>query len=233
MIQLKEQYDVDFISFEDDNFLLSKKRTVDLCRMVIAEKVNVAWSCLGRANEVDHEVLSLMKKAGCRTIYVGVESGSPKILKLMNKQLSIETIRKGIELIKQHGISVTGSFILGVPTETKEDLEKTINLALSLPLDGASFFIFTPYPNTKLRELACEHGKVSEMWSDYSGHPTLLPFIPDGKDENYLLNAQATAYKKFLLRPSYLLKHMGIFSNAKALTNGFHFVKNLLVPTRG
>lgn len=233
MVHLKEQYNVDFISFEDDNFLLSKKRAIDLCRMVIAEKVNVAWSCLGRANEVDHEVLSLMKKAGCRTIYVGVESGSAKILRLMNKQLSIETIRKGIELIKQHGISVTGSFILGVPTETTEDIKKTLDLALSLPLDGASFFIFTPYPNTKLRELAFEHGTVSERWSDYSGHPTSLPFIPDGMDEDYLLTAQATAYRKFLLRPGYLLKHIGIFTNTKALRNGFHFVKNLLVPTIG
>lgn len=227
MALLKEKYNVDFISIEDDNFLLSKRRTIDICQGIIKQSLNIGWSCLGRANEVDEQVLPLMKKAGCKTIYVGIESGSARILDLINKKLSIEDIKKGVKLINKHGINVTGSFILGVPTETKGDVERTINLALSLPLDGISFFTFTPYPNTLLRDLAFQHGKVSEEWINYSGHPTSLPFIPNGMDEEYLLGVQAQAYKRFLLRPSYLIKHLGTFTNRKALKNGLKFIKAL------
>jgi len=229
---LKDRYNIDFISFEDDNFLLSKRRAMDICQKMIKHSLNIDWSCLGRANEVDDEILPMMKKAGCKTIYVGVESGSPRILELINKKISIEDIRKGIELIKKYRISVTGSFILGVPTETKEDVERTIQFALSLPLDGISFFTFTPYPNTALREMAFQHGVVNEEWKNYSGHPSSLPFIPNGMDEEYLLETQAKAYKKFLLRPNYLLRHLGTFASRKALRNGFRFLNTLVFKNK-
>jgi radical SAM superfamily enzyme YgiQ (UPF0313 family) len=225
---LKQKYNIDFVSFEDDNFLLSKSRTLDICQMMIKASLNIDWSCLGRANEVDEDVLPLMKRAGCKTIYVGIESGSPRILELINKKMSLEDMRRGIDLIKKFGIKVTGSFILGVPTETREDLEKTIDLATSLPLDGISFFIFTPYPNTPLRDLAFQCGRVSDDWTNYSGHPKVLPFIPAGMDEEYLSKIQARAYRRFLLRPSYLLNHAGTFANRKALANGLRFLRALV-----
>ena len=226
---LKAKYNIDFISFEDDNFLLSKKRTAEICKGMIEKDFHISWSCLGRANEVDEKVLPLMKKAGCKTIYIGIESGSPRILELINKKIRIDEYRKGIELIKKFGINVTGSFILGVPTETEEDIDKTIKLALSLPLDGISFFTFTPYPNTPLRNLASKHGKVSNDWKDYSGHPSALPFIPDGMDEKYLLDVQADAYRRFLFRPSYLIKHINTFTNRKSLINGLKFIGSLVL----
>jgi anaerobic magnesium-protoporphyrin IX monomethyl ester cyclase len=225
---LKEEYGVEFISFEDDNFLLSKKRTVEICRKIIDANLNLGWSCLGRANEVDDEVLALMKKAGCRTVYIGVESGSPRILELIEKKLSIEDTARGIRLIKKHGMSVTGSFILGLPTESKEEMDMTVKLALSLPLDGVTFFIFTPYPNTPIRELAKSHGFVSEDWRHYSGHPGVLPFIPAGMKEKDLLDYQAAAYRKFLMRPRYLSKHLGLFLNRNSFGNAARFVKALI-----
>jgi anaerobic magnesium-protoporphyrin IX monomethyl ester cyclase len=228
MAHLKETYEVDFISIEDDNFLLSKGRTMEICREMIASRLNIGWSCLGRANEVDDEVLPLLKKAGCKSIYIGVESGSGRILKLIDKKLGVEETRKGIQLIKKHGIRVTGAFILGIPTETREDMEKTIELSLSLPLDGVSFFIFTPYPNTPLRDLAEEHGKVSTDWRSYSAHPSLPPYVPNGMGDSDLLDIQADAYRRFLLRPGYLLTHLGLFANRRAVRNGLRFLKDLV-----
>ena len=228
MLHLKERYGIEFISIEDDNFLLSRERTVKICEGMIKASLNLGWSCLGRANEVDEEVLSLMKKAGCRTVYLGIESGSPRMLKLINKKLSIEDTRKGITLIKKHDIEVMGSFILGLPTETKEEMEMTINLALSLPLDGISVFTFTPFPQTPLRELAFQNGMVSERWKNYSGHPSTLPFIPEGIGQEYLLRAQTRAYRKFLLRPSYLIRHLATFTDPKIFVKGLKFIKALL-----
>ena len=227
IVHLKESYGIDFISFEDDNFLLSKDRAMEICQKMLDHSLNIGWSCTGRANEVDDELLPLMKRAGCKTIYIGVESGSPRILELINKRVTMDQIRRSIRLIKKYDISVTGSFILGIPSGTKKDIQKTIDFALSLPLDGASFFTFTPYPNTPLRELAFQHGKVSMQWQDYSGHPSSLPFIPRGMDEGYLLRAQAQAYRRFLLRPSYLVKHLGTFSNRRALQKGVKFLRSL------
>jgi radical SAM superfamily enzyme YgiQ (UPF0313 family) len=228
MAHLKEKYGINFISIEDDNFLLSKKRTIDICKKIIDNSINLSWSCLGRVNEVDDNVLPLLKKAGCKTIYIGIESGSSRVLELINKKISIEDVRKGVELIKKYNINVTGSFILGLPTETKKDIEKTIELALSLPLDGITFFTFTPYPKTPLRDLAFQHGKVSKEWKNYSGHPSSIPFIPNGMDEEYLLEIQAEAYRKFLLRPKYLLSHFATFANRKVFRNGLGFLKALV-----
>ncbi|MFP4081647.1 MAG: B12-binding domain-containing radical SAM protein [Candidatus Aminicenantes bacterium] len=227
---LKETYGIDFVSFEDDNFMLSKKRTIEICQRMIKKKINIQWSCLGHANEVDDETLSWMKKAGCRTIYLGIESGSPRILELINKKANLEEIRKGVERIKKHNISTTGSFILGLPTETKQEMESTIDFALNLPLDGITFFIFTPYPNTPLRELALKHGNVSREWKSYSGHPGSLPFIPEGMSEEFLLNIQKEAYRRFLLRPSYLIRHWGTFANRKAVQKGVRFLRALISP---
>lgn len=228
MSYLKDIYGIDFISFEDDNFMLSKKRTIEICQKMIKEQLSMLWSCLGHTSEVDEEVLSWMKKAGCRTIYLGIESGSPRILELINKKASLEEIRNSVERIKKHKISVTGSFILGLPTENEEEMEKTVDFALSLPLDGITFFLFTPYPNTPLRDLALEHGKVSDEWKSYSGHPGSLPFIPEGMSEEFLLNIQKKAYRKFLLRPGYLIKHLGAFVNRKAVYKGLRFLSALV-----
>jgi anaerobic magnesium-protoporphyrin IX monomethyl ester cyclase len=201
---------------------------VEICRKMIDADLKLGWSCLGRANEVDDEVLSLMKKAGCRTIYVGVESGSPRVLEMIEKKLSIEDTARGIRLIKKHGISVTGSFILGLPTESPEEMDMTVKLALSLPLDGVTFFIFTPYPNTPLRELAKSHGSVSEDWRHYSGHPGVLPFVPQGMKERDLLAYQAAAYRKFLMRPGYLWKHLSMFLNQNFFRNAARFFRALI-----
>jgi anaerobic magnesium-protoporphyrin IX monomethyl ester cyclase len=225
---LKKSYGVEFISFEDDNFLLSRNRTIEICRKMIDAGTNIGWSCLGRANEVDDEVLALMKKAGCRTIYMGIESGSARMLELMCKKLSISHMEKGIRLAKKHGINVTGSFILGLPTETKQEMNRTIELALSLPLDGVTFFTFTPYPNTPLTELAKQNGLVSDDWRNYSGHPETLPFIPAGMDQKYLLHAQATAYRRFLIRPRYLCRHLDLFLNRSSMKNALRFLRALI-----
>lgn len=228
MAHLKETYGIDFVSFEDDNFLLSKKRTAEICELMMRQSLNLSWSCLGHASEVDDSLLPLMRKAGCRNIYVGIESGSPRMLALIEKRFRIEDTRKGIERIKKSGIHVTGSFILGLPTETKAEIEQTIDLALSLPLDGVSFFLFTPFPNTPLRELALRHGTVSPHWEHYSTHPGRLSFVPEGMTEDYLLKKQAEAYRRFLLRPGYLAKHIGMFANRRTIRNGLRFLKSAL-----
>jgi len=222
---LKEKFGVKFITIEDDNFSLYKPRVEDICNKIIDNSLDIKWAISGRVNSLDDRLLRLMKKAGCETIYVGLESGTPRILELIQKNISKEEVNEGIRIIKRCGLKVVGSFILGIPSETKEEMEQTISYALSLPLDGASFFIFTPYPNTKLREMAFQYGKVSTNWKDYSGHPSTLPYIPHNMTQEELLDIQAKAYKRFLLRPSYIWSYITNHSIVDILQKGYFFVK--------
>lgn len=222
---LIEKFKVDFISIEDDNFTLFKPRVKEICQKIIDHSLNINWTCSGRVNNVDDDLLRLMKKAGCECIYVGLESGVPRIQKLIKKSISKEEVNEGIRKIKSNGLKVIGSFMLGIPSETREDMKQTMDYALSLPLDGISFFTFTPYPNTELRKLAFEYGKVSENWQDYSGHPNSLPYIPNDMTQDELLDFQEKAYKRFLLRPSYLFKYLLNHSIWDVLQKGWLFIR--------
>lgn len=222
---LKDKFGVKFISIEDDNFSLYKPRVEDICNKIIDNSLDIKWAISGRVNSLDEKLLRLMKKAGCENIYVGLESGSPRILKLIQKKISKEEVNEGIRNITRCGLKVVGSFILGIPSETKEEMEQTVSFALSLPLDGVSFFIFTPYPNTELRDLAFQYGKVSTNWQDYSGHPSTLPYIPHNMTQGELLDFQAKAYRRFLLRPSYIRKYFKNHAIGDIVHKGYLFFK--------
>ncbi len=222
---LKETFGVEFISIEDDNFSIFKPRVKKICKKIIDQSMDISWSCSGRVNNFDDDILRLMKKAGCASIYVGLESGVPRIQKLINKNISKEEVKEGIKKIKANGLKVTGSFMLGIPSETTEAIKHTVDYALSLPLDGVSFFTFTPYPNTELRSLAFKYGKVSSNWQDYSGHPSSLPYIPNNMTQEELLDFQKKAYKRFLLRLSYIWRYISNNSILDILEKGYFFVK--------
>ena len=106
------------------------------------------WNCPNgvRLDTLDEELLQIMEKAGCYSIDVAIESGSPRILEKMRRQMDIETIYEKISLIKEKtNMLVMGYFIIGFPGEEKIDREATIKLALKLPLDRAGFFLFSIY----------------------------------------------------------------------------------------
>lgn len=222
--ELKEKYGIVNISFEDDNFALDKKRTIELCKRIIKEKLNISWACELRVTSVDKELVYWMKKAGCWSVYFGIESGDPEMLKFINKNQTIEQVKGAVKIAKKYGLKVTGSFILGLPRETKESLNKTISLALSLPIDGVTFHLFTPYPNTPLEKICRQYGEIRGEWEDYAGHSGRATYIANGFSEQELLRIQKKAYRKFLLRPRYIINNLnkiGDFNLWKKFLMGF------------
>ena len=146
--------------FVDDTFTLVKSRTQEICKRIIEDKIDINWRCDTRLDRIDLETLRLMKKAGCYRVKVGVESGSEKILKTINKNLTLGQIRKKINLIKEAGISLTVYLMAGFPDETDNDVQKTIELAKEIEADYYSLSLLTPYPGTKLyrgQELGQNH----------------------------------------------------------------------------
>lgn len=142
----------DILHFQDDTFTFDKERFLNICRGMIDRQLDLNWICDTRLDRIDNEVLESMKETGCSRIKVGVESGSNRILKQTNKGLSINLIKKRINLIKEIGLPLTIYLMIGFPGETDEDVKKTIELAEWINADYNSLSVVTPYFGTALYE---------------------------------------------------------------------------------
>ncbi len=204
---LKDMYNVKSIAFEDDSFVINKKKMIEFCTELLKQEIKISWSCSLRNELLDEELLSIMKKAGCNYLYFGIESGSNEMLKLLGKNTPLEKIEDHVNKSRKAGIKVHGSFVIGLPTETKQQIDTTIDFAIKLKLDSVTFNLFTPFPKTKLRDLALKTGIVSTNWDYYSDHSPVPSFIPDGFTGDDILNCQKMAYRRFYLRLEYMLRH--------------------------
>ncbi len=210
IIELKEKFGAREIKFWDDTMNFDKKRLIEICKLMVKEKIGLPWSCLARINFVDRETLHWMKKAGCWQVLFGIESGNNEVLRKIKKSLTVEMIRAGVKATKDAGMEVRGSFMLGLPSDTRETMQQTIDLARSLPLDHASFYITTLYPNTDLWHYAMKSGEaVKQDWDKFSPvNPDEITFVPVGLTAAELKEFQKKAYKHFYLRPGFMLKKL-------------------------
>jgi radical SAM superfamily enzyme YgiQ (UPF0313 family) len=213
---LIDKYLINQINIEADNLTVNKDFLKSLCRTLIDEGINrrVQWTCASRVDTVDAEMLRLMKEAGCWEISYGIESGSQRLLDIINKGISIEQIEKTVALTKKIGISVRGFFMLGLPSETKEESWQTINFAKRLDPLWAQFTVTTPYPGTRLFNQLKKQGKIRTFdWNNYNtwagwADRQEVPFIPEGRTINELKNLQKQAMISFYLRPKPILRFL-------------------------
>jgi anaerobic magnesium-protoporphyrin IX monomethyl ester cyclase len=143
--------------------------------------------------------LKLMKKSGCYQLNLGIESGNEQILrKIIRKPLRLEKVQEIVKKIRELGIWAHGFFILGMPGETKQTMEDTINFAVNLNLDSANFFIATPYPGTTLYDLCKEHGFIQDYdLRDLMVQSSMISTKEFTSDE--VLELQKRAYQRFML----------------------------------
>lgn len=141
------------IFFYDDHFLLNKKRVLEFCQLVKNEELKFEWGCYSRVDVIDDEVLQNIREIGCIMLTFGIETGSDKILKLMNKNITSQKIIKVIRRIKSYGIKTRGSFIWGYPGETYFDIIKTYKMIFQCGFE-TNEMVFSRYtmiyPGTKL-----------------------------------------------------------------------------------
>lgn len=204
-------YGAKFFSFADDNFVVRKDRTREICKLLIERGYHkqTRWLCQTRADAVDESLLELMREAGCEYISFGIETGTQRLLDLIGKSVKIETIEKAVNMAHRAGIKSRGSFMLGLPTETREDSLATIDFALRLPLDIAKFNLAVPYPGTELLNMAIAEGlQVSGDWSNINTAAGLSDteafYIPRGRTMEELAKLQKRAHTRFYLRPRQL-----------------------------
>jgi len=228
--QLRGRYGAGTLSFEDDNFNLKRSRTLELCERLARLHSPIEWGCSLRIERIDMEVLTAMRAAGCRLIYIGLEHGEEEILKLLGKEVDLPLVLEKIRMARSAGIRVYSSFMVGVPGETARTAGATLGLALSLPLDGASFNLFTPYPGTPLARDAETCGTVRDSWETYPDHANHASFIPRDLSEAELVAIQRRAYRRFYARPGFLLRHPGLVLNSAILKNIVKLLKLFVFP---
>jgi anaerobic magnesium-protoporphyrin IX monomethyl ester cyclase len=197
-----DKYGSKGIYFINDNFTIRKKETIELCELMKQEKLDLQWICDTRADMVNREVLAKMREAGCKTIWFGIESGSPQILKRINKNITMEQTENAVKLCKQEQIKVAASFILGVPGETIADMEQTLNFAKKLNPDLCQFNTFIAYPDSLLYEEMLKTGNYEKL------DEFLLAAKTDEFDFKKLMDIQRRFHRSFNTTPKRVMWRM-------------------------
>lgn len=221
---------------QDDNFSANKKRAKEICREFIRRKYNtkVSWWAEARVDCVDEELLHLMKEAGCRIISYGLESGNQRLLDLIDKNITLELVKKVIAMTQKAGIDIRASFILGLPTETRKESLQTIKFARRLGISQVRFAIATPFPGTKLWDIAQEEGTLNltdwRRFSLMSGYAGGLPiYAPKGREPSELARLQRNANLLFFLHPRVIWVYLRRVKDFKAFKDiffgGLRFVR--------
>jgi len=154
---LISKYRIDTIWFVDDTFTLNKKRVIEFCNSVIKNNIQFKWGCQAHIKTADEEMFRSMKKAGCVQLDFGVESGSNRVLRSLNKNSDADSIKKAFQICKKIGMRTAATFIFGSPSEKEEDVEATLRLAKEIYPNFVSSFFITPYPGTALMDIAIKN----------------------------------------------------------------------------
>lgn len=188
------KYTTDFfkcnmIHFIDLNFFSDLKRVKDIAERIAVELPDVSWEGQGHTNDLtklNKNYIGLLERSNCRVIEVGVESGSPRMLKLLKKNLSLNSVLSFNKVLRSSSIAPKYFFMCGFPTETDVDLQKTIGLVLKLLKENkkagiVAIFCYTPYPHTELFELSKKFGfrppSNLEGWSGFNWDTLQLPWL--------------------------------------------------------
>ncbi len=144
--ELVRDWNIQFLKFSDDTFTASKKNVLDFCRLKTEKGISLQFGANAHVNTIDDELLKSLANSGCRELWYGVESGSPRILKLMHKATDIDRIKRIFKLTKDYGIHTRAYFLLGMPEETLEDIKMTEKLCDELQPDAVGFTLLSPFP---------------------------------------------------------------------------------------
>ncbi len=208
MEELQNKYKIRDVQMFDDTFTMVPQRTEDICKGIIERGIDIGWNCMTRVDRVTPELFRLMRRAGCYEVGFGIESGSERVLKFIKKEIEKDQVRRSVKWAHQAGIDARGFFMIGFPTETRAEILETIKFAKELNVDVAQFMVATPYPGTKMWEIAEQYGKInSEDWSNFTFYaPDKMPFSSNILSDKEVVHLYKKAYKSYYLRPLFLLR---------------------------
>jgi anaerobic magnesium-protoporphyrin IX monomethyl ester cyclase len=206
-----------------DLFTVNRDQVVELCERMIAEDINIKWTCNSRVDYVDEEMLQLMARAGNWFISWGIESGNEQILKHARKGAYPDKAERALRWAREAGIKNWGYFIIGLPGETEETIRQTIEFAKKLPLDIALFHVAAPYPGTPFFFEVVKEGwfRPGTRWEQVDMDKGTVLDYPNLSAER-LLYWQKRAFREWAFRPG------PMFTYLKMLFSDWNTVKSAL-----
>ena len=224
---LQDRYGIKEVCFYDDTFTTVKREVYEFCRAIEDLRVDLTWSCFSRVDTVDEDLLHAMKAAGCHQIMYGVEAASPVILSNICKKTDLDTVEEAVRAAKKARLDVRAAFMLGNPGETVETMEETLQFAIKLNPELVIFNVATPFPGTEMFEWADRIGCLkTKDWSKYDMyHPVMeLPSLSNRQIRDFY----RTAYRRFYLRPAYLMMRLRKIRTLADVQMGFRAVRAIL-----
>ncbi len=228
-LKVLKKLGIDYIHMYADLFTLSRDQVVGLCKLMIQENLNIKWTCNSRVDYVDEEMLALMGKAGCWMIAWGIESGNYEILKHARKGADPAKAARALSWSHNAGMKNWGYFIIGLPGETEESIQETIEFAKKLPLDIALFHIAAPYPGTPFFFEVVKNGwfRPGTRWEEVDMDRSTVLDYPHLRAER-LEYWQKRAFREWAFRPGPIWTFVKSFNSWEGIKSGLDIARQHL-----
>ncbi len=196
----------------DDTFTLNSQRVIDICEGLVDRGINISWGIRARVDTVNEKMIKALKKAGCVRVNYGVESGSPDILKTLNKGITLEQVEKAFAMTRKFGIDTLAYFMIGCPGDTLETIERTQEIAKKIKPSYAHFTILMPFPATKIYTDAVDNKIISsDVWREFAESPQSdfeIPVYEESFKREELIDLLTKCNKSFYLRPTFVIREL-------------------------
>ncbi len=224
------------IGILDDSANIRVKRLEEISNLLIENNLNkVPWIFVNgiRANLATKELMGLLKRAGLKRTAFGVETGDAEIMKSIDKKIDMETIRQAFANSKAVGLETIGFFIIGLPGETRESMQRTIDFAIELDPLIANFSMMTPYPGTKVYEIVKRQGRfLINDWEDYVFFEQQARYEMGEMTAELVEEMYRKAYRQFYLRPSPVLRRLKTKDFWLNLPRNMRIALNTFIPKK-
>lgn len=208
LIHLYEMHGVRDVVFGDSTMNLDAEWLSKFCNLMIEmnKTKKIIWRCNVRANTTTEVLARLMKESGCRQVFMGVESGSEYMLRRMKKGETLNDIKNAVNVYNKVGLRIFCSFILGMPGETLQTIQETLDFANSINIFSGGFSLATPLPGTEFYEIAKKEGEVIRDITKYNAKE--VSYVPRGMTKEQLLKEYKRINKQFFFKPTRLIKNL-------------------------
>ncbi len=221
---LREKFGIRHINFYDDQFTFQRQRVEDFCNLMIANPLGMTFNCAVRAEHIDFALLKLMKAAGCWMVSLGIETGDEELLAQHRQNPNLHMLADKIRLIKKAGIRTKGLLMMGLPGESEESIERSMDYVFSLPIDDFNLAKFTPFPGSPIYETIHDLGEFDEDWPKMDCMS--FQFVPSGMTKERMEELFIRFYKTHFQRPKVLFGYLSMIW--KSPDSWRRFLGNLL-----
>lgn len=220
---LRTRFRIRHINFYDDQFTFNRERVVSFCSMMIAQPLGMTFNCAVRAEHIDLELLQMMKQAGCWMISLGIETGDPNLLAQHRQNADLAMLADKIRLIKKARIRTKGLLMMGLPGETEQSIQRSMDYVFSLPIDDFNLAKFTPFPGSPVYKNIHDLGQFEEDWEKMDC--MRFQFVANGMTREQLDELFIKFYKSHFTRPKVLLGYAAMLW--KSPDSWIRFASNL------